>query len=97
MATEINDLHDRIALLSNQILYEKADVFTHLHRAGKGTCLTLSLSPTVPSHASLLLFDILPLPSLPPSLSLFSLSLSSLCFSSPSSLSLSISVPPPLS
>ena len=45
VAAEINDLHDRIALLSNQILYEKADVYTCLHRAGKeGTCLTLSLS-----------------------------------------------------
>ena len=40
MAAEINDLHDRIALLSNQILYEKADVYTRLHRAGK---LSLSL------------------------------------------------------
>lgn len=34
VAAEINDLHDRIALLSNQILYEKADVYTRLHRAG---------------------------------------------------------------
>ena len=34
VAAEINDLHDSIALLSNQILYEKADVYTRLHRAG---------------------------------------------------------------
>ena len=92
VATEINDLHDRIALLSNQILYEKADVFTHLHRAGKGTCLSLLLFLPVPLFFSLIFS--LSLPS-PPSLSLFSLSLSSLCFSSPSSLSLSITVPPP--
>jgi polyhydroxyalkanoate synthesis regulator phasin len=33
LASQINDLQDRIALLSNQLLYEKADVYTRLHRA----------------------------------------------------------------
>ena len=55
-ASQISDLQDRIALLSNQLLYEKADVYTRLHRAGQ----RLSLPP--PSS--------LPFPLLSPSSSL---------------------------
>ena len=32
--SQISDIQDRISLLSNQLLYEKADVYTRLHRAG---------------------------------------------------------------
>ena len=78
LAAEISDLQDRIALLSNQLLYEKADVYTRLHRAGlPPTPLSLFLSPSPPlltpssSLSSLPLpLSSLPSPSLPP-LSLF--------------------------
>ena len=60
LAAEISDLHDRIILLSNQLLYEKADVYTRLHRAGQ-----LSLPPSLPPSLSLSYS----LPPLSPSLS----------------------------
>ena len=34
LASQISDIQDRIALLSNELLHEKADVYTRLHRAG---------------------------------------------------------------
>ena len=34
LAAQIADVQDSIILLSNQLLYEKADVYTRLHRAG---------------------------------------------------------------
>ena len=45
LAAEISDLHDQLILLSNQLLHEKADVYTRLHRAGELTH-THSLSLT---------------------------------------------------
>ena len=37
LAAQIGDLQDQISLLSTQLLHEKADVYTRLHRAGKRT------------------------------------------------------------
>ena len=54
LAAQIADVQDSIILLSNQLLYEKADVYTRLHRAGITT--KHLWSSHVLSHSHLLSF-----------------------------------------